>query len=127
VPRKPGVRIGVGSINRFDAPSSEPDLRICRHPALQSVVLPARGLTCCDLGTLQVEKPKRVKVGNWPAFLVGTLCSGAPSPMGLPAQEASQPAAYKSVFHTECRAAAMSITFQRDISLFCNSLLPGMP
>jgi hypothetical protein len=73
-------------------PPSEPDMRISRHTALRLVVLPGRGLTCCEMGLLQVEKPKRIKVGNGPACLVGAVRSGTPFSDGFDAQYASQPA-----------------------------------
>jgi hypothetical protein len=82
-------------------------MRISRHPALQSVVLPPRGLTCRGMGVLQVEEPKRSKVGNWPACLVGTVSFGTPLPMASFAQNASQSAANKSVFQAECLGAAV--------------------
>src|SRR5262249_25680070 len=46
---------------------SEPDMRISRHTALRLVVLPTRGLTCCEMGVLQVEKPKRIYFNSAPA------------------------------------------------------------
>jgi hypothetical protein len=59
------------------------------------------------MGLLQVEKPKRIKVGNGPACLVGAVRSCTPFPMGLTAQYASQPASDESIFRTECRLVAM--------------------
>jgi hypothetical protein len=88
-------------------PPSEPDMRVSRHTALRLVVLPARGLTCCEMGVLQVEKPKRIKVGNGPACLVGAVRSGTPFPMGLTAQYASQSASDESIFRAECLVVAM--------------------
>ena len=82
-------------------------MRISRHTALRLVVLPARGLTCFEMGVLQVEKPKRIKVGNWAACLVGAVPSGTPFPMSLTAQYASQPASNESIFHAECLVVAM--------------------
>jgi hypothetical protein len=38
------------------------------------------------MGLLQVEKPKRIKVGNGPACLVGAVRFGTPFPMGLTAR-----------------------------------------
>jgi hypothetical protein len=59
------------------------------------------------MGVLQVEKPKRIKVGNWPACLVGAVPFGTPFPMGLTAQYASQPASDESIFRAECLVVAM--------------------
>jgi hypothetical protein len=59
------------------------------------------------MGLLQVEKPERIIVGNGPACLVGTVCSGTPFPMGLTAQYASQPVSDESIFCAECLLVAM--------------------
>jgi hypothetical protein len=59
------------------------------------------------MGALQVEKPKRIKVGNGPACLVGAVRSGTPFPMGLTAQYASQSAPDESIFCAECLVVAM--------------------
>jgi hypothetical protein len=59
------------------------------------------------MGLLQVEKPRPIKVGNRPACLVGAVGPGAPFPMGLTAQYASQPASDESVFRAECLVVAM--------------------
>jgi hypothetical protein len=59
------------------------------------------------MGLLQVEKPKRIKVGNGPTCLVGAVRFGTPFPMGLTAQYASQPASDESIFHAECLVVAM--------------------
>jgi hypothetical protein len=59
------------------------------------------------MGLLQVEKPKRIKIGNGPACLVGDVRFGTPFPTGLMAQYASQPTSDEPVFDAQCRAVAM--------------------
>src|SRR5215471_9201253 len=105
------VRIGVGSIDWLRSPSLRTGRADLPHPALQSVVLPARGLAGHDVGLLQAKQPKRGKVGIGPARLVGPICFGTPFPMASFAQDASQPAAHKAVFHAECRTVAVLEVF----------------
>ena len=59
------------------------------------------------MGSLQVEKPKRIKVGNGPAYLVGTVRLGTPFPMALLSQDATHPAADKSIDIGKCRPRAV--------------------
>jgi hypothetical protein len=59
------------------------------------------------MGLLQVEEPKRIKVGNGPPCLVGAVRFGAPFPVGLTAQYASQSASDESIFRAECLVVPM--------------------
>src|SRR5262249_44160604 len=106
------VRIGVGRIDWLRYPSLRTGRADLPHSALQSVVLPARGLTDRGMGLLQAKQPKCGKVGIGPARLVGTICFGTPFPAASFAQDASQPAADKAIFHAECRAIAVLEVFK---------------
>src|ERR1700730_9747027 len=64
------------------------------------------------MGVLQAVDPKRRKVGNRPACLVGTVRFGTPLPATALAQDASQPATDEAVFHAECRSAAVLEVFK---------------
>src|SRR5216683_7077948 len=64
------------------------------------------------MGLLQAKQPERDKVGIGPAGLVGTICFGTPFPAASFAQDASQSAADKAIFHAECRTVAVLEVFK---------------
>ena len=64
------------------------------------------------MGLLQAKQPERGKVSVGPARLVGTICFGTPFPMTSFAQDATQPAADKAIFHAECRPVAVLEVFK---------------
>ena len=55
--------IGVGKVT---LPALRTVLAVLPHPALQSVVLPSRGLADRVMGSLQAEQPMFGKVRIWP-------------------------------------------------------------
>ena len=67
-------------------PSLRTGLADLPHTALQSVVLPPRGLTGSSMGCNQGEQPALRKVGIRPALMIG------PAPRSLSATPASQDA-----------------------------------
>src|SRR5207253_8340910 len=90
----------------FGSPSLRTGRADFPHPALQSVVLPARGLAGQGMGFLQAIEPKLGKVGVGPARLIGTVRFGTPLPTASFAQAASKPTADPAVFNAECRVVA---------------------
>jgi hypothetical protein len=90
---------------------SEPDLRISRHTALQSVVLPSRGLAYRVIGLFQAKQTKIGKVSIVPSCLVSAIRSGASISACPLAQDGTQPAPYKTIFHAERRMVAVFEVF----------------
>ena len=93
--------IGVGR----DSHPASPSLRTGRadlpHPALRSVVLPARGLANRAVGSLQAEQPMFGKEAIWPSRLIRTAHVGDPLQLLLLAQQTPQSAAYPAIQRAE--------------------------
>ena len=81
--------IGVGRTDVFAPPSLRTGQAGFPHPALQSVVLPSRGLTHRGMGCNQGEQPTLGEEGIGPALMVDAA-SGAALALAF-TQDASQP------------------------------------
>src|ERR1700730_17782360 len=89
----------------FDPPSLRTGRADLPHPALQSMVLPTRGLARLLIGTLQAEEPMFGKEGIGPRDVVGA--AGDPRAPVLLARDIAQPPADPAVERRECRALAV--------------------
>src|SRR5882724_6230132 len=97
--------IGVGRGDWFRSPSLRTGLAVFPHPALQSVVLPASGLTNRCMGCDKGEQPLFGKEGVGPAVVIVPASASFPA---MPApQNASQPRPDQSVQRCERVAVAM--------------------
>src|ERR1700720_3001282 len=102
--------IGVGRGDWFRSPSLRTGRADLPHPALRSMVLPARGLNGLGMGVAQAEEPMLGKVGIWPPDVVGA--SGDPRPTVLFAQDVPQTSADPSVERRERLAMAVLEVFK---------------
>src|SRR5215813_2314927 len=82
------------------------------HPALQSVVLPTRGLTGLGMALLQAVEAMLGKEGIWPSVMIGSVRSGDALTLRLFPQHASQPAADPAVERFEDPAVAVLEVFE---------------